>query len=456
MSAKRRAILYITRKKGKTILLLLCFFVILVLISTALEINSASEISGANLRKAFKGYFKVAASPEAETEISIDEDFVSSVMALGGLKSYNAQRSCYMTVPKLVLKPGRFTAEGSTKARMTTLISNTDSSRNSYFMMDMLTLSEGHHISENSSEAALISRTLADQNGLKIGDTISAVITEDVTGDADIRGQEFSFQIEGIFEEKEIFQTEENAPECTLVSNYIFIDQSSGNKIRTLLDGGHPQGYEGSVTFFVDDPEEMNQIVNKLKESMGDAAGSLEITENNSAYEQAMIPLKKLSSMTEVMTVVIAVIGCGIISLLLLLWERDRIHEIGLLMSVGIKKSGIFFQQFMECGLIFAAAFLLAVIVSFPAARQIGSVLYHNTVAEAKEDMGSPDAYEAYQNRYNQTAALEAEPEFEVNLSGWALAGLGGIGLVLVIVSVTVSFAAAARKKPKELLIIME
>lgn len=433
--------------------MLFSFFILLALILTALTINRASETSSARLRKAFQGYFKIAAgSTDTEETVSLDDAFITSVMATGGLKSYNALDSCYLTVPDLILKPGRFTAEGSSKAQMTTFISNTDSSLNQYFTTDMLTLIEGTHIPPDSKGAALISRTLADLNGLNPGDTISAVVTEDISEDPDIQGEVFSFRISGIFDENRILESSDNAAECTIAANYIFIDQDSGRKIKQLLKGAQAGAYDGGVTFFVDDPEEMNQIINRILETVDTA--SLEITQNNAAYEQAMVPLKKLSSMTRIMTLVIAAIGCAILSLLLLLWERDRIHETGLLLSVGIKKADIFLQQWLECVFLFVLAFLLAALLCAPVSDRLGTLLYDNAVTEAAGEFSSPSV--SYPNQYNETAVLEEPASFELQLSGQVLAGAGGIGLALTIVSTGISFLAAARKKPKELLTIME
>ena len=51
-------------------------------------------------------------------------------------------------------------------------------------------------------------------------------------------------------------------------------------------------------------------------------------------------------------------ISIVLLSLLLALWERDRIHEAGVLMSFGISSKKYILAAFLECAAVFLLAFV--------------------------------------------------------------------------------------------------
>ncbi|MFR2662014.1 MAG: hypothetical protein ACLS9Q_07220 [[Clostridium] scindens] len=59
MKAWRRAFLYVTRKTGKMVLLLVLFLTIMTLVLVDTAISQASEGTAARLREEIGGYFKV-------------------------------------------------------------------------------------------------------------------------------------------------------------------------------------------------------------------------------------------------------------------------------------------------------------------------------------------------------------------------------------------------------------
>ena len=74
--------------------------------------------------------------------------------------------------------------------------------------------------------------------------------------------------------------------------------------------------------------------------------------------------------------------GLGIILyLILMFWVQGRRHEIGILYSIGMKKSSILRQMLAECLLMSAAALLLAFVLSGPVV---------NACSDAAESLTAP------------------------------------------------------------------
>ena len=85
----------------------------------------------------------------------------------------------------------------------------------------------------------------------------------------------------------------------------------------------------------VDDPQNVEHIISKMKEiSDVDWKGFSVLTDNEN-YENAASSLKQLSELVSTILIVVLIVSITILSLILTMWARSRIHETGVLLSVG-------------------------------------------------------------------------------------------------------------------------
>ena len=173
MSVFKRAYLFLIRKRGKTIVLLLILTIIATLALTCLSIGRASDIAVDQLRASMGGYFKIEANIDGGYAQPPGYELVQNIMAAGGIKAYNGMDVHYFVVDDLRLSPGRFTAQGDEKAQMARFIANTDSSLHEYFVLRSFALKEGRHVAPTDSFTAVISAALASDNDLSVGDTFT-------------------------------------------------------------------------------------------------------------------------------------------------------------------------------------------------------------------------------------------------------------------------------------------
>lgn len=181
---------------------------------------------------------------------------------------------------------------------------------------------------------------------------------------------------------------------------------------------------------------------------------SITMTVNNSAYQESVKPLTHLSNMTELLVICILVIGLFIIVLLLVLWERDRIHEAGVLMAMGVSKKNIMLQHFLECVCIYILAFCLACSISIPLSGKIGNAIYTNLETASEED--ADVVTQIYSENMIDMEKVSIHSEFQIGVQPVVVAISALAGFVLVVMSVSVAFFVIVRRKPKELLTIME
>ena len=114
-----------------------------------------------------------------------------------------------------------------------------------------------------------------------------------------------------------------------------------------------------------------------------------EITLNNESFENAASSLQQLSSLMSTILIVVLVVSVAVLSLILTMWARTRIHETGVLLSVGIRKLSILGQYIAEVLMIAILAFSLSYFSSSAIARQMGNMLQaEQSVSDVQEDDG--------------------------------------------------------------------
>ena len=138
------------------------------------------------------------------------------------------------------------------------------------------------------------------------------------------------------------------------------------------------------------------------------------------------------------------VAGIIILTLILTLWERNRVRETGILMCFGISKKSIWFQRITECICVFSIALILTVSLLLPVFNKTGDWLYK----KAEESILEMNTEESDFIENDVTLQLYLSP------ASVLLSGLSGVGLVGI--SVSIAFLFHTHHRPKKLLSIIE
>ena len=283
MSLFKRAMLYITRKRGRTILMLIIFIVIATLALTGLSVSKGADAAAAELRSGLGGFLKMDIDTKTNEPRFMNKEKAEAVAGIDGIIGYNGTNIDYLTTPDLTLYPAKFTSEMDAKAQMARFLSVTNSEFHEYFASDTFLLKEGRHIQEGDNKKAVISDWLAEINGIKIGDSISATITHDSLIGADINtGGNFEYEVVGIFNVKNFDKPTDKTPECDVTNNFIFTDEISGNEVYSFMTDAQRKVYQYGATFHTDDPRLLSELAVKAAEE-ADLTG-ISVTINDKAY----------------------------------------------------------------------------------------------------------------------------------------------------------------------------
>lgn len=472
MGTVKRAFLYVTRKKGKSSLLFFVLLIMATFVLSGLSIEKAAQLEQKKLRQTMGGifellpefseknpYFKAIDDGEGGmslyTERPLTQEMIDLILKTDGIKSCDADTQSNVW-PNIEIFKGNVPLKGelndSVYAR--TVYS---SEANAFFTSQKLQLIEGRHITNTEKYSAIISKELADKNGLNIGDSFS--IKADVTVEIKIIGFYEILKPDSVFE---------NIASYAKIENQIFIDYHTLQE----LFRDTPVGFL-SAKFLVDDPADLEKIVKEVKENSGIDWRAFMLAIDNKEYQQAAAPLEKLQSLVASIIFGVALASGVILALILTMWGRSRIHETGVFLSLGIGKGKIISQYLVEVLMIAAIAFGLSLLTSHAAANQLANGLIespssgeslgndNNVSWDIKDDSGLDlddvqvtirDDSEVSVSQNGQDIRPPKTEQIHISVDIFDILQLYLIGFAIITVSVMVSSGTVMRLKPGEIL----
>ena len=446
-----RAWLYIIRKKGKSILLFIILLVMATFVLTALALGNASNAAQMELRKSLGGSFLIGFdytenNPYLKVESvdggtlvystqQISPELVEQVRSIDGVNYCSATTESLAVLPSLDLFAGNIPIEEEFR-NSSKILGTWKSEELSRFTSGQLALTEGRHIMPGDKNKGLISKDLADKNGLKIGDVIQTD-----------KGVEI--EIVGLFVPKEIEGINDQVTTYDKIQNLIISDLAT-----RIANENSPatQGFN-ELTVSVDDPQNMENIITKVKEIKGVDWKGFAIMVDNEGYENAAFSLQQLSELVSTILIVVLIVSVVILSLILTLWSRTRVHETGILLSLGIRKLSILRQYIAEVLIIAVLAFSLSYFSSNAIAGQMGTILQPEQSAanvQVEEDgISAGSRGEAGTDMGTQEIEM---PQLQVTVQIQDMGVLFLVGLGIVTVSAGISSISDMRLKPREIL----
>lgn len=366
MPTRKRAWLYVIRNQKRTALLLILFTVLLTITLLGQALNAACGDAIRALRSSIGGYISIQAA--AESKQNTDEELLDQVRTLDNISRYNGIDTYYMYTGELELIPGSYRGTNLAGEHVPKLVACTDSSLHERFVGTSFLLEEGRHITEGDLHKAMISKELAYLNNLTVGDTIVANVIEGVPGWLSAHyGTGVTFEIVGIYQIARSEPSDATTPESELQENMIFTDISTAKELYAVKFPDRPADsfiYGSGIYLFLDDPALMSETVNNIKaQPYADWDGFI-ITGNDTMYQSTATPIQQAETLSFVLLLVILVLSIGILTLVLIMWTRERMAEIGILISLGIPSDSIVRQIVLENYMVALPSFSIAMLLS--------------------------------------------------------------------------------------------
>lgn len=462
MNTLKRAVLYIGRKRGRTLTIFLILLILSTLAITGGAILQATQDAALSLRQSIGGSIKLELDKSNSknwayqqgvggmlvgyTGTPITDADIEKVMSVKGIRSYNGVGDGSVFAIDFSFISGFSFGPGSDYSRLPSV---SNSEYFNYFRRGAFKLIEGRHITPEDDHVVLISTALAERNGLKLGDTITVQCCYDAGGYPNV-----SLKVVGIYE---ALDDGEFHTTSTDKRNRLIIDHKAMQEIM-MHDAIQ---YDNGVEFFVDDPKDIDKIAAQIQQLDLDWS-CFKLTIDNTAYEAVASSLTAMQNMVTGLIIGLVLVSIIVLSLILSMWIKQRTYEAGILLSIGISKSKIISQYVVEMLLIAIVAFGLSYF-SGSAIAQGTSDLIFNQVAEAQPVIQpeTPDDGTEYLDitgeyiPYDLSNAAKVE-SVPVEVTTQILLLVYLIGTTNVIVSVVLSSAKIIRMKPKQILSKMD
>lgn len=361
---------------------------------------------------------------------------VEKLAAVEGIKDYNL-----ITVPTPV-NPVNFKRIEDPDVDQGSDIGGVSLRGNRIMEMDLdvasgkIKLVEGRMITAADIDVCVVSKELAEQNQLKIGDELEFNDYHD-RENSDIYGA----KIVGIYEAIQKI-TPYMHGDTYRSENVIFTDLGFPEK---------PEGYKGDplyerAIFQVADVSQYEQVKEAVQ-NVNIGWERYDLLDNSGNSISMAGNFKDLEKISQMLLIVVSVASFVILSLIFLFWMKNRTHEMGILMALGCRKTEIWFQILMEAFLIGIVAFALSMAVSPALSDMAAGYLVEQQQEQAQEqsaaDVGNVST--------DYIAPDQTVADVQVNITA-EMIGTDGLLLgALLLGTVSLAGVSIMRKNPKEI-----
>ena len=481
MNYLNRAILSIARRKSKSIILLIIIFILGNVIAGSVSIQQATQNVETNIKNRLGAAAVITEDYELLNTVnwqdaddnSVPKDYITPeiIENIGNLPQvnmydYNTSLNLPVTDYLTYTEEGQdnsgrsFFNEFTIKGVHNKEISDFAEGRGN--LIDGRTFND-HEIA-NGSYVGVISKEVAEINNLRVGDTMplkNAIyyygdkMTGVVLGEPVIfASQDMPVEIIGIHEpvfdssswrERQGHQNTIYMPVKTAITEITFREEQYTEMYSDRADNQKLRTYYDHI-YLLNSPEDAEDFRNNAQRFLPEY---YLIYASSDQYEQiagGLVSMKSLSSM-----VLYVAVGATIfiLTLLIILFLRDRKHELGIYLSLGEKRLTVILQVVLEVVPITFVAISISLFTGNLIARQVSDQMIinqmENHVVDERKGYNLP-----YGENVSQNEIMEA---YEVGLNLSYILLMYVIGLGTVIIAAVGPMIYILRLNPKKILL---
>ena len=347
-----------------------------------------------------------------------------------------------------------------------TLIGYNSYENMSKFISGAYTITDGEVSSDFESDSVVISEELATMNDLKVGDKITFVDPKDST-------KTYEATITGIYKEN----TESSSNMASMFSNSANEIITNITFIKKILAGNEDLKPTITPTFVIKDIASVDKFSQEVKEK--GLSEYYTITSNVEEIESATESVDNVKIFATTFLIITLIIGGVVLIVINMINIRERRYEIGVLRTVGMKRSKLSLQFMSELLIVAMVSLMIGAGIGSCLSVPVSNKLLANEISNAsskyddigknfgmsrKEKTEEKDAEKSNEEnssenntkdfkdfnfgiaKVNQVDSINAVVDFKV------LAELLGIGLILTLLSSLASMIAIARFSPLQIL----
>jgi putative ABC transport system permease protein len=315
-----------------------------------------------------------------------------------------------------------------------------------------ISLVDGTIYDVGAEGVVIVSQQLLDDNDLNIGDTIALKAISDET--------EITLTIVGAYQSTSL---DENG-EDSFNNNTIYVSRTTAKKFMTSEQMENLT--VTNVKYYLAKAEEKDAFLAWATENFGDKMEGLKLDIDDASYQTMVGPIENVGSFAGIVMWIVIIAAVVIITLMVVINVKDRRYEMGVLLSLGAKRSSILGQIFLELVIVGTTAFVLSLGTGQLIATKMGETLLAQQVESAEEEpanemvagpMGGSmrGSSTMTMRRFGQPTAspnAKAIDEIDVSAGVSEYLTLFGAGYLILIMAMIIPGVNILRYQPKTIL----
>ena len=415
MSIFNRAYLYIIRKKVRSSILFFIVTLISFFLLSGSILNTTVGSISKNLYKDVNFGFTIESIDKSNKEI--EKDTLKKINEVAGVnqKNYIYAKSVNVVDKKVVQENQNITITEEMKNKSNLVMMNgiTSTKNNIDFKSEVLKLEKGRHIEENDQNKILVHEKFASMNNLKLGDKIKL----------EQNGKTVEFEVVGIFSGEKTNNFEGLSSD--FIENTVYTDYNSSQELLNYSTSNRVT----SVEYGVNNPTNLDDIIRNV-ENLG--INNISVSKSNKNYELITSSVESVTKLTNLIRIGSVIVGVVILSLVLMFWIRERLYEIGILLSLGISKINLILQFVVETLMVTIFGFLSALGLEFILLKYLS----RNITKVFSEDLPK----------------IISDELTKISINGSNIIGVIIVMITIVMISVIVALLPILKTKPKKIL----
>ena len=176
-------------------------------------------------------------------------------------------------------------------------------------------------------------------------------------------------------------------------------------------------------------------------------------------YEAMIEPIENVASFSKITILIVAVFGGAILALIIMLSIKDRIHEVGILMSLGEKKFKIIGQFTVEVLTVLLLAIVISVAAGNTISNKMSDILLANELKTEQTEVSNlvtsdrpTKGNKPMIGMNSSSTTVDKIEELNVNISLLDIGKMSGISILIAIIATMLPSLMIMRYNPKQIL----
>lgn len=424
MDWKKRAGAYLIRKKIRTGIL---FFIMVLISSAVLAVLSMQESTGKVEEKLLSLSNSGFQVESILNDGGIQKKQLTQIEKTDGVKDvqYEYDAVGQLQDAKAVQREQSVQLDQGNLGELVGVRGVSDSNNEMNFASGALNIQSGRALTKEDRNKVLIHEELAKENNWTVGSKIKMKLFkngEEGEGSYD----EITVEVVGIFNGK--LSEQSTGLTSDLTENRMYMDY----KTSQLLAGNKESNeVVHRAIYTVKNPSQLDSVIKEVKK-LSLNWETLQLSKNEQVFEQVSGPISNFKSLMMLLTGSVFALAVIILFLILLFTLRERIHEFGILLSLGISRGKIISQILLELFTIASGSYLIALFFGEFVANQFYSGLISSDDIPAQ-------VKSLFESSLPQLTLMEGAKTLV-------------IVIVIIVLAVLFSTAVILMKKPKKIL----